>query len=69
MQGLYIAQVTKSTAVNGIARNRISTIKYPTLTSRDGCPGWGFVLWHSDTLPPRTVAQDGSTQIAKNSSP
>ena len=44
----------------------MSAIKAPALTDLEGSPAAGFVLWHSLTLPPNTVAQELSKIDANN---
>lgn len=36
----------------------ISAINATALIGRADCPAAGFVLWHSLTCPPKTVAQE-----------
>jgi hypothetical protein len=68
--GLYTAPVAKSTITAG-KNSRKSAINAPARTLLAGCPAAGFVLWHSDTCPPNTVAQEVSKSItaASNTMP
>jgi hypothetical protein len=36
----------------------MSATNAPALIARAGCPGAGFVLWHSLIRPPNTVAHE-----------
>jgi hypothetical protein len=56
--------VAKSTIVPG-QNNTTSKIKAATLTRLEGSPAPGFVLWQSDTLPPKTVAQEELNIVAE----
>jgi len=56
LQGLYIAPVAKSTA-KGNKPNAALPINAAGLILRDDCPGPGFILWQSETLPPNKVPQ------------
>lgn len=61
-----MAPVAKSTTAPG-QNNKTSATNAPPLMALAGSPGAGFVLWHSETAPPKIVAQlDNVAAIATN---